>query len=230
MKNGAISTVFKQVYFIIFAAVNTVILTTFGVKKYLKSETDEEPILISICLKKKISFLIQKKSFMNNGGWKMFAIFTITWLLYSLSKLQILSKIKNRILPQKFGRYQRNVVTFFQTLLLISVQQILFFFLAFFPQVQGASQETVQIFMLITILVYIIVFYFFLPIFIISRLKTRINALFISDIENNRIKCDSFYVKQPDIVPRRDFINVDSKPISISSVIIKVEEVMPNVE
>ena len=230
MKNGAISTVFKQVYFIIFAAVNTVILTTFGVKKYLKSETDEEPILISICLKKKISFLIQKKSFMNNGGWNMFAIFTITWLLYSLSKLQIQSKIKNRKLPQKFGRYQRNVVTFFQTLLLISVQQILLFFLAFLPQVQGASQETVKIFMLITILVYIIVFYFFLPIFIISRLKTRINALFISDIENNRIKCDSFYVKQPDIVPRRDFINVDSKPISISSVIIKIEEVMPNVE
>ena len=85
--------------------------------------------------------------------------------------------------------------------------------------------------MLLSILVYIIVFYFFLPIFIISRLKTRINALFIDDdIENNRIKCETFYVKQPDIVPRRDFIDVDSKPISISSVIIKVEEVMPNVE
>jgi len=68
VKNGAISTVFEQVYFIIFAAVNIVILTTFGVRKYLKSETDEEPILISICLKKKISFRIQKKSFMNNGG------------------------------------------------------------------------------------------------------------------------------------------------------------------
>ena len=71
---------------------------------------------------------------------------------------------------------------------------------------------------------------FFLQIFVISRLKTRINALFIDDIENNRIKCETFYVKQPDIVPRRDFIDVDSKPISISNVIIKVEEVMPNVE
>ena len=46
VKNRAISTLFEQVYFKFFAAVNIAIFTIIRLKRYLKKETDDEPVLL----------------------------------------------------------------------------------------------------------------------------------------------------------------------------------------
>ena len=160
----------------------------------------------------------------------MFVVFIITWLMYGSSRYLIYSKSKNGKLPQKFGRYQRNVVTFYQTVLLNSVQEMFFAFLAFWPSFK-IKPENVQIYTLIILLIYGLVLDFLMPIILISKLKTRIPALFIEEVESNVPKWKKFYVNQPDLVPRRDEANVKRKKrsMSISSVIIKVEEALPTV-
>ena len=209
----------------VFTAVNVVLFAVIVVSRHFKTDIENEPVLMSLCMKKSYSF--QQNSFISYGGF-LFVIFIITWLMYGSSRYLINSKSKNGKMPQKFGRYQRNVVTFYQTVLFNSVQEIVFGIVAFFPYLVslGASPETVQTFVLGTVLIYSIIFHFLIPIVTISRLKTRIPALFMNNKKISVLKYKSFYVKQPDIVPRRDVPDV--KSTSMSNVIIKVEEVMPS--
>ena len=222
VKNGVISELFEQLYLTVFAAVNIVLFAAIVGSRHFKTDTDDEPILMSLCLKKSFSF--HQNSFLSYGGF-LFVIFITTWLMYGSSIYLIRSKSKNGKMPQKFGRYQRNVVTFIQTVLFNSVQEVVFSFVALFPTVLdlGASPENIQRFVLAAVLFYSIIFHFLIPIIIISRLKTRIPALFL-DESRNVLKRNSFYVKQPELVPRRDVTDVKSNSMSLSNVIIKVEE------
>ena len=166
MKNGVISQLFEQLYFTVFTAVNIILFAVIGVSRHFYTDSENEPILIAMCLKKPITFQHQHTSWITYGGF-MFVVFIITWLMYGSSRYLIYSKSKNGKLPQKFGRYQRNVVTFYQTVLLNSVQEMFFAFLAFWPSFK-IKPENVQIYTLIILLIYGLVLDFLMPIILIS--------------------------------------------------------------
>lgn len=162
------------------------------------------------------SILLQKRYLYNKSSLRINYIATgLAIVIFMFSLIMLFSAFKfvkanskSNKLPSKYGRYQRNIVTFTQSFLFNSYYQI----------VLGASITTILVMIHIDlspkILFYFILICFvflhdFIPFFILPslllwRLNSKLPDLFIKLPRKPR-RPRKFYVRDINIFPQRDF-------------------------
>ena len=103
----------------------------------------------------------------------------------------------------KFGRYQRNIFTFYQSCIFFAIYQFLLSVSVFILLVLSIMEQPVQIsFYFITIYYFIldIVKSVLIPLIIIKRSYSRLPQLFSSETSVSGV--DQFYVRRPVLSPR----------------------------
>ena len=103
----------------------------------------------------------------------------------------------------KFGRYQRNIFTFYQSCIFFAIYQFLLSVSVVILLVLSIMEQPVQIsfyFILIYYLILDIVKSVIIPLIIIKRSHSRLPQLFSS--ESSVSGSDHFYVRRPVLSPR----------------------------
>ena len=124
VKSGVISDLFQNLYLTITVALSVVFY--FMTFSWHLSKDEDDPFMMKICLKeeydelyrKDFKYLIELISF-------MILILLLIWIMYGKSRFYLFKNTTNGKLPSKFGRYQRNILTFYDTILVTSVQLFL---------------------------------------------------------------------------------------------------------
>ena len=115
----------------------------------------------------------------------------------------------------KFGRYQRNIFTFYQSCIFFAIYQFMLSISVFVLLVLSILEQPVEIsfyFVLIFYLVLDIVKSVLIPLVIIQRSYSRLPQLFGSD---SSVSVDHFYVRRPVLSPRYLNIHIVSLPTNI---------------
>ena len=113
---------------------------------------------------------------------------------------------KNGRTPAKFGRYQRNIVTFTQSCIFVAIYLILHSFSVFILIILNILDESVEVsfyFLLTYFLLLDFVKSVFIPVAVIWRSTSQLPQLFSSaPLSSESIK-NNFYVRPPEILPRQ---------------------------
>ena len=166
----------------------------------------QEPFVQQICLKKENPFGNQS---LKVGVTEAFAFWTIEllfmWIFYGVSKLYFVKKSKDGKMPFKFGRYQRNIVTFFDMIVYNSFCTLNFFSVpsVYILQDFNFSKSSIRMFFLLYYLVLDIVTVL-LTIILIFKLKKNIPSLIVNSTRIIPHSSEKFYVREPIIIPKRD--------------------------
>ena len=221
MKNGKISSLFDHLYLTIVTAL-TVLLYIQGMSRHFRAY-EEKTFFMKVCL---------KQDYVNNfATWRivfqmfsfMILIAACIWIMYGASWFYIWSQSKNRKVPQKFGRYQRNICTFSDTVFITSFEILynIFFLLVmhYFEVYNKNNLQTVGLFLHLS---FDFIVSFLFPLLLILKLSRNIPYLFQTKISIAPLEIE-FYVKPPELSPREDIVRIPSTKFKCNVVII-VEE------
>ena len=224
VKNGKIPKLFDCLYLLI-AIVLTLLFIMFILSRHF-SASDKKSFFMKLCLKEdhKIDqttwrIIIQMFSF-------RILILTSILIFYFASWYYIKSKSKNGKVPSKFGRYQRNIYTFSDTVLIVTTiffaVSISCIFEMYVHFAEGYNKSQLQTLILLMNFFFDLITSFVLPLLLIIKLLRKIPDLFYK-----KTKCtpsiNVFYVRQPDFVPREDVIRIPKSP-TFKNAIINVKE------
>ena len=156
----------------------------------------------------------------------MILIAACIWILYGASWFHIMSHSKNRNVPSKFGRYQRNICTFSDTIF-VTFCEIFYniFFLLVMHYFEMYDKHNLQIVGLLLLLIFDLIFSFLFPLLLIFKLSRNIPSLFKKKILIAPAHSkDYFYMRQPEICPREDVIRIFKSSSFKCDIVIIVEE------
>lgn len=128
-------------------------------------------------------------------------------------KKYFIPRSKNGSTPVKFGRYQRNIVTFSQSFIFIAAYDIVLSFsvlVLLLLYILDMPVEASFYFLLIYYMVLNIMKSVIIPLFIIRRSHSRLPQLFSSAPLSQKSDKNIFYVRRPEIRPRQ----LVSRPVS----------------
>ena len=189
---GEISKLFRRLYLTVATTLHCFCATFVPVGHIKQIVQGTEPAFISVCMNHKINHE-------DENTWKATTImigtllpaFVSLWILYFSSKRYVSKRSKSKDQPSAMiGRYQRNIVTFKQTVLIFTI------FVATSLTSMRLTTLTLNVkwhFIMIFVVFVIVVFIFY-------------KKTMSKNINNDReiSKTAEFYVHEPDIVPRRD--------------------------
>ena len=204
MKNGKISKLFEQLYLTITVSMS-LLLYVIPFSRYFTAY-DEVPFVIKVCLKNDNLSEINSLRVIFEATSFMIIELLFMCIFYGASWFYFFKKSKDGKVPTKFGRYQRNIVTFSDMIIYISVYSIIFFSIPsiFILEDFNVSKTTIRIFFLLFILFVEITASFILPTILIFKLKNNIPSLFRNSNQIIHSSNFKFYVRQPLIIPKRD--------------------------
>ena len=211
MKKGKISNLFDYLYLTI-ATTLSVLFYIHGLSRHF-SAYEEKTFFMKVCLKEKYRN--------DHETWRIVAqVFSFTiligasiWILYGASWFHILANSKNRKVPSKFGRYQRNIYTFSDTIFISSfgiLCDIIFYLVMNF--LRNYDKDKVQTVGLLLFLFFDLILSFILPLLLIRKLLKTIPELFRNSIAIAPSKF-VFYVRQPEFSPREDVVRISNSPV-----------------
>ena len=208
---GVISNLYYKLYMT--AAITLQILFCSLIFLVHLRDSRTEVIFISVCLGH------NPENFENS--WRDFGVFTgiliipviLLWFLHFSATNFVHKRSTNNIPPAIFGRYQRNVVTFSDTLIyytIIIVSSIIW------PLIFNQSAFTALMIYMFSIIVVIFVVSIAIP------LRTRRNPMIFQSNQKAPKSEPIFYIHPPQLVPRRDH-SVFEDPAEAFNPIIFVE-------
>ena len=197
--DGKVSNLFDQLYATLTGAFNLFFVATL-LSNHFSSNV---PYFIKICMGETVANESSYKAPTLIMGFSL-TIAVSTGLLFYFSKRFVSGKSQNKSkLPVIFGRYQRNVVTFKQTIVFNSVIMSLMVF-QLFLMYDKDSHDLAIMFPLSTDL-----FASLFDIYLIIKIESK----FSKPRSKNKVSQQrSFYVRQQEMVPRKDSIIATEPP------------------
>ena len=201
VKNGIISKLFEYLYMTFVLTVKVWGLAVCFVDYTSNKHHHERHLLTQICLKNdEISI---NKSVALHGSITSFIFLIINSFMYFKVKRFVRSKSKGEKVPEIFGRYQRNIITYEQTLII----SFLLFPIDIRLPLIGLLKNMNVIFsekhvIIISNIVSTLVFGFVIPLKIVMSIKNHIPGFYSNNGENKR-EITFFYVSEPSFEPRR---------------------------
>ena len=206
VKKGRISPLFQQLYILFTSTIMFLIFLIIFMRFKFQNQATQE-IVDEICSSTQTPMVTRLGAFKNIGKFaKVFTIFIVgCWYWRSVKFIGNRSKIKSKP-PAIIGRFQRNIITYSDTVILHMVFKITSpFFLYFISSVFGRSLPNLTLSLIRNISICIIVG-IILPAYTIFNLHRKIPDFFSGSSTRN-MEANTFYVRTPIIGPRRDFMS-----------------------
>ena len=201
VKNGIISKLFEYLYMTFVLTVKLWGLAVCFVDYSSNKHHHERHLLTQICLNNDVISIY--KSVALRVSITSFIFLIIYSFMYSKVKRFVRSKSKGGKVPEIFGRYQRNIITYEQTLIIA----FLLFPIDIRLPLIGLLKKMNVIFnekhvIIISNIISSLVFGFVIPLKIVMSIKNHIPGFYSNNGENKR-EVTFFYVSEPSFEPRR---------------------------
>ena len=224
MKNGKISKLFDCLYLSI-ASAFTVLFCMIILSRHFRGY-EENNSYMKISLQEEYTndfenwrIVIQMTAF-------MILILSSIGILFGASYHYILSKSKNGKVPSKFGRYQRNIYTFSETvanLSFIFLCSIIGNLVIHIYSSEVYSKSKLQTIFLLLQLLFDLIISFIFPLLHMRKLLRKMPDLF-----HAKTICASstigFYVRQPELIPKEDITKISESSTFKYAIVINVKE------
>ena len=187
---------------------------------------EEKNSYMKICLKEEYTYDFENWRIVIQMTAFMILILSSIGILFGASYHYILSKSKNGKVPSKFGRYQRNIYTFSETVTNVSSVFLCFIFANLFIRMYSSevySKSKLQTISLLLQLLFELIMNFILPLLHIRKLLRKMPDLF-----HAKTICASskigFYVRQPELIPKEDITRISKLSTFKHAIVINVKE------
>ena len=189
---GKVSKLFDNLYITIAVSMHSFCFSGIPISHYLGATGSVEPAVISVCLEHHMKT--------DKDTWKypmvmigvILTAITPMWILYLSSRRYVWVRSATRDLPPAiYGRYQRNIVTYSQTIWIFTIFTVSSMIcMSLTTLTQDVSWHFVLIIQVFCFVAYVSCNY---------PRKTKVNR--VADLE---MKPSIFYIRSPHIIPRRD--------------------------
>ena len=170
----------------------------------------------SVCIQQQVSYNEDSLEIVYTIEGIFLLILLFTLIMLSSALFFIKSRSKSNKVPVKFGRYQRNVLTFSQTFfcnlyidVFFGISLLSMFQNIWKPSIESTFYFTLAYFLIIQVSIPGFVF----PSLLLWRLHTKLPELFLRKSQSSS-NIRIFYIRDPEIIPYRSKINSENSIIN----------------